>query len=150
MIDCNLYKENENIAKREVNNWRTMARNNIDIFEKVGFPVRINNIAHLRQLVDTMNENGFDSFMQELNGLTDIELNMLVVSIENSLRFQQIYFPNHEIIIPFDNMMKSLVLYTKLTKLEFSNVLEIGSGSGIFSFFISIFFVIFINIIFNK
>ncbi|MDD2448189.1 MAG: hypothetical protein PHS42_01745 [Sulfurimonas sp.] len=137
MIDCNLYRENEKIAKREVSKWQIAARYNIDIFEKTGFPVRVDNISYLRQLIDTMNENTFDSYMRELNGLSEIELKILLASLEQSMKFQQIHFPNDDIIIPFNSMMKSLTLYIKLSKIKFSTILDIGTGSGVFSFFIN-------------
>ena len=135
MIDINLYRENENIAKREVEKWQVSARHNIDNFEKTGFPVRVNNIAQLRQLLDTMSEGLFDSYMQEIEGLTKSELELLLNAIKNIIQFQYIYFPNNTPLIPFNNLMKALVLYTKLSKLEYQSVLEIGAGSGIFSFF---------------
>jgi len=137
MIDCSLYRENEKIAKREVDKWQITAKHNIDIFEKIGFPVRVDNISYLRQLIDTMNENTFDSYMRELNGLNEIELNILLTSLEQSIRFQKIHFPNDDIIIPFNSMIKSLTLYIKLSKIKFSNILDIGTGSGVFSFFIN-------------
>ena len=103
----------------------------------MGFPVRVNSIADLRQLFDTMNEGQFDYFMKEIDGLNSEEFSLLLDIINETIYFQQLNFPNSDVIIPLDNLMKCMVLYIKLQNLQFNNILEIGSGSGILSFFIS-------------
>lgn len=136
MIDINYYRAYENKAKDNLSSWIFSQKYNLDIFEKVGFPVRINNIQQSRQIFDTMQENRFTRFMNEISGFTDEELEMFIASCIKSIEFQSEFFPQDEIYIPFDSLMNTFVTFSKINafKPNCERIFEIGPGSGSFSF----------------
>jgi len=136
MLDINIYNQNEQIAIRELEKWQIRARHNLVVFNNAGFPARVNNIGELRQFYDTMNENRFDLFMNEIGGFTNEELDYFLKVCRLSIDFYKLYFPNYPIIVPLDNLMKYAVIYFRLKNLNWKSMLEIGPGSGMFSFFV--------------
>ena len=47
MLDIAIYRQNESLAKKEMDKWQIRSRHNLDPFEKVGFPVRVENNQQL-------------------------------------------------------------------------------------------------------
>lgn len=136
MIDINYYRAYENKAKDNLSSWIFSQKYNLDIFEKVGFPVRLTNIQQTRQIFDTMQENRFTKFMNEIAGLTDDELEMFIASSIKSIEFQSEFFPKKDSFIPFDSLMNTFVTFKKINAFKpyCKRIFEIGPGSGSFSF----------------
>ncbi|MGE4267711.1 MAG: hypothetical protein AB7F25_09760 [Deferribacterales bacterium] len=137
MLDINLYRENEDLHSRLLSNWREKARHSLDVFEKNGYPVRVKNISHLRQILNTMSEGIYAPIMDELGGLSDKELEILVSVAVDVLRFQRQHFDVRPLIVPFENMLKDLLLYNLIMKMPNRNILDIGPGNGLLAFYLS-------------
>ena len=73
MIDPATYRASELLAKSMSPHWRIAQTHNLDHFERAGFPVRISSVREIGPIVDSMQENRFDSYMRELDGLTDAD-----------------------------------------------------------------------------
>jgi hypothetical protein len=138
LLDVQTYRDNENIAKSTLGNWRAAQRHNLDIFEKHGFPVRLHSLPQLRQMLDTMQENRFRVYMEELGGLSDTDLKTFLRACQAVIRFQQINFQGLPIILPLSTMLAYFVIYKKIIGMRpnLSNILEIGPGCGYLSFFL--------------
>lgn len=132
MLDSAQYRLSEHIAKQRLPTWRIAQRHALEVFEKAGFPVRVESLSDLRPLIDTMQENRFDSYMRELGGLTPAHEALLVGALRDIGLFQLKYFNSREIIVPFSTVMSALAIYHKISVLKpgFRNVLELGPGCG--------------------
>ncbi|QKF83311.1 hypothetical protein [Halarcobacter ebronensis] len=137
-LDFSTYRFYENLAKMNLTNWRIQALFNLDLFEKASFPVRVKNNMELRMLIDTMQENRFESFMNELDGLTEDELEEFLHALKESYYFQVNMFPHQKPIISYDTVLHALVIKNRLEQLkpEYKTLLEIGPGCGYFSFYL--------------
>lgn len=139
MLDINYYRESENRAKTILPTWIISKKYNLDIFEKEGFPIRINNIQQTRQIFDTMQENRFDTFMQEINGFSAKDLSLFVEACIKNIKFQDNYFPTHKSFIPFNTLLSAFVISKKMQALKpnAKRILEIGPGTAGTSFYIN-------------
>lgn len=108
------------------------------VFENVGFPIHIESFAELGQLIDTMQENRFYDYQNELGGLTKHDFYQVVRICRDLVRFQKLYLPYQEPILPLSTLMSAFCLYKKLLRAcpHFKSVLEIGPGCGYLSFFL--------------
>jgi len=138
MIDINYYRLQEEMAKNSLPSWRISKKFNLEIFEKEGFPVRINNIQQLRQIFDTMQEERFEILIRELSGLDEQELSIFIEACKESILFQEIYFSNSETILPLDTLFSQFVIFKKIKAIQptAKSILEFGPGVGFFSFFL--------------
>jgi hypothetical protein len=138
MIDINYYRQYEDKAKDSLPTWVTAQKYNVDIFEKVGFPVRLANIQQTKQIFDTMQENRFEKFMDEIGGFTDDELYIFVRACIKNLEFQSNYFPKEKSFLPLDTLINSFITYKKIRAInpDIKKIFEIGPGSGGFSFYL--------------
>ena len=134
-----LYQKMEGHARTHLANWRIGQRHNLDRFEKVGFPVRIQSVAETRQLIDTMQEDRFLSYQQELGGLSQEDATMLASACARLMEFQQTTYPGFAPRPALDSLMAMLACYKKLAGLKpgFASVIEVGPGSGYLSFFLA-------------
>lgn len=139
MLDPHTYRRNERLAREQLTTWRTAAAHSLDHFEKIGFPVRIDSIAEVGQLLDTMQEGRWDTYMAELGGLTDTEHGFFVGICCDALLFQMIYLPARAPVVPLTTLLSSFVLYLKCIGVDadLRSVLEIGPGCGYLSFFLT-------------
>ena len=138
MLEPEVYRRNERLAKARLPTWRVAQTHNVDHFERVGFPVRIASIGEVGQLLDTMQENRFEKYMRELGGLTESEYALLIEVCRDAVLFQSTYLPYREPILPVSTLLSSFVLYKKFLGVDanFRSVLEIGPGCGYLSFFL--------------
>lgn len=138
MLDINYYRFAEEKAKNGLSTWLISKRYNLEIFEKEGFPTRLNNVQQLKQIFNTMQEDRFDIYMQELDGLNDDELEFFMEALKKSIEFQRIYFPKKDLILPLDTLMAFFIIFNKIYKLNpnAQSILEIGPGSGFSPFFL--------------
>jgi len=134
MLDINLYRENESIAMRDLDTWQKRSRHALDVFEKANFPVRVNNISLLRQVFSTMSEGLFEYFMKELGGLGDDELSMFLRMADRAVKFQATHFADKPQLIPFENLLKDILIFSRIKNIPHKNILEIGPGCGTFAY----------------
>lgn len=138
MLDPQMYKTNEKLAKTLIPSWRVSQAHNLDHFEKAGFPVRISSFSELCQILDTMQEKRFDKYIQELGGLSIDEFDEIIKACMRFVKFQQIYFPYLKPILPISTLLSVYVLKKKIfcANKETKSILEIGPGCGYISFFL--------------
>lgn len=138
-MDSPLYRRSETIARQFAPTWRVEQAHVPVTFGRVGFPTRVESIADLRQLVNTMQEGRFDDYMAELGGLSGIDpdLMLLVIALSDWARWFCKTFHTNTCSLPFDTMIAHLSLYTKLRAWpESASILEIGPGCGYLAFFL--------------
>ena len=111
---------------------------NLDHFERAGFPVRISTIRELGMIIDTMQENRFEKYMNELGGLTSEEYEIIVAACKDSVRFQLTFLPHRPPVLPVSTLLSAFALRKKMlgANHDFKSVLEIGPGCGYLSFFL--------------
>jgi hypothetical protein len=138
MLDVFSYRMNERLAKASLPAWQIGQTHNLDHFERVGFPVRVETLQELGPLLDTMQENRFEKYMQELGGLTPEEYALLVDASRDAVLFQLRFFPYRQPVVPASTLLSVLRLYNKIKGVneQFESVLEIGPGCGYLSFFL--------------
>ncbi|HEY4256781.1 MAG TPA: hypothetical protein VGM66_06185 [Candidatus Udaeobacter sp.] len=138
MLDSATYRVNEQLAKASLPAWQIAQTHNVDHFEKVGFPVRINSVQDLGPLLDTMQENRFEKYMTELGGLTPQEYVQVIEACRHSVLFQLNFFPGRQPVLPASTLLSVFCLYKKLRGVNpsFRSVLEIGPGCGYLSYFL--------------
>lgn len=138
MLEPSTYRRNERLAREQLTTWRTAAAHSLVHFERIGFPVRIESISEVGQLLDTMQEGRWDAYMAELGGLTASEHELFVTVCCDALLFQLTYLPMREAVVPLTTLLSSFALYRKCVGVDpgFRSVLEIGPGCGYLSFFL--------------
>ncbi|MGD0074507.1 MAG: hypothetical protein ABSD31_09210 [Candidatus Binataceae bacterium] len=138
MLDPQTYRTHEQIAKSLTPSWRISQVHNLDHFERTGFPVRLSTIRELGQIIDTMQENRFAPYMQELRGLSSSEFKLILESCKDAVVFQLTYLPHRPPVLPISTLLSMFALYNKIqgAKPGFRSVLEIGPGCGYLSFFL--------------
>ena len=136
MLDIYSYRASESLAKQNIPSWRLSQTHTVDHFERIGFPVRVATPQELVQLLDTMQENRFDAYMDEIGGLDENDLDLVIKACRDFVNFQLIYFPNSRPIVPLSTIMSTFALYDKLRNAvpNFRSVLEVGAGCGYLSF----------------
>lgn len=138
MLEPEIYRISERLAKAQLPTWRLAQTHAVDHFEKTGFPVRVSSLRELGQLLDTMQENRFDGYMRELGGLTESEYAVLIKACRDVVLFQLTYFSNRRPVLPLSTLLSGFTLYRKFLTVDanFRSVLEIGPGCGYLSFFL--------------
>jgi len=138
MLDIQSYRENEAFAKSSIDNWRISFAYDTEYWKSIGIPLRLDNIKQIRMFLDAMHEDRFDSYMTEMEGMTESELNNFLDIIKQSVLFQNQLFPNKPAILPFDTFMAAFIIFSRIMKLKpnLNNILEIGPGCGYLSFFL--------------
>jgi hypothetical protein len=138
MFQVTDYRQAESAARARVHNWRMAEAQTVDTFIRVGFPVRIDHPHEVGQLVDTMQEGRFESYMKEFNGINEVDRELLVRALVSSIQFQASQLPIRTPVAPISTMMSALGLYRKIRGFnpEVGNVLEVGPGCGYLSFFL--------------
>lgn len=138
MLDISLYRQNEGLAKNELSKWQTRSRHSLEAFEKIGFPVRVDNISQLRALLDTMSENRYTPFLEAMGGFTKEEHDFFVDTCVDSIKFNNFLFPNKKPILALNNLMQGMLFYVLINRLgNYTSLLELGCGSGFISFFMA-------------
>lgn len=137
-MDIQSYRRAETLACQSGLSWRKRAAHTPNAFLAAGFPVRVESIADLVQMVDTMQEDRFDGYMAELGGLNDADLALLIPALADFARFFALTFDSYRAPLPLDTMLGMYVAYRKLDRFMpgAKSVLEIGPGCGYMAFFI--------------
>jgi hypothetical protein len=135
-MDIGSYRLNERLANASIPSWRLKAIHGAHVFASAGFPMHIESTDELLNLLDTMQENRFDSFINELGGLDDAEQAAFVEALADYCLFFRINFPGKEALMPLSTMIAHFTLAKKLRGLGARRILEIGPGCGYLSFFL--------------
>ncbi|GFK94944.1 hypothetical protein NNJEOMEG_02792 [Fundidesulfovibrio magnetotacticus] len=132
MLEMIAYRHYESMAKAALPNWQIAQRHNLDHFEMTGFPVRIATLGETRQLLDTMQENGFEKYQDDFGGLAPLDLDMLTRLCARLVTFQLTHYPDQPPMVPVDTAMAALCAWKRLTALgtPARSILEIGPGCG--------------------
>ena len=141
MLDVNYYREQERLAKSLCPSRIMVETHNLDVFEKFGFPVRVDNFQQTYMISDSMQEHRFEAYMEELDGLSHDEFSEFKNALLEHIKFQYTAYPStshNGAYIPFDTIFSAFVIYKKITRLKpnFKTILEIGPGSGGLAFFL--------------
>lgn len=138
MLEPDTYRISERLAKAQLPTWRLAQTHAVDHFERTGFPVRVSSLGEVGQLLDTMQENRFAGYMQELGGLTASEYALLIKACRDVVLFQLTYFANRQPTLPLSTLLSAFTLYRKFLAVDgsFRSVLEIGPGCGYLPFFL--------------
>lgn len=139
MLDPAQYRREESRAKAQLPNWRLAQRHGATLFQRVGFPVRVDSLDELGMLLDTMQEGRFEAIQQELGGLTPDEETLLVAALAEAVRFQLAHFGGRAPVLPLDTVTAMLAAYRKMQALapNFRRVLEVGPGCGYLALFLA-------------
>jgi len=130
MLDIQAYRAAESQARAVLPNWRLAQRHNLDHFEKVGFPVRLNSLAETYNLLDTMQEERFQAMQNELGGLSPEEFSLVVEAATTVLRFQAAHYPGRPLFLPLDTLLSMLSIYKKITTLNPNLCCLLAVGPG--------------------
>jgi hypothetical protein len=138
MLEPATYRISERLAKTQLPTWRLAQTHHVEHFEKTGFPVRVSSLGELGQLLDTMHENRFDIFMEELGGLTESEYALLIKACRDAVLFQLTFFSKRQPIVPLSTLLSVFTLLRKFLAVDanFRSVIEIGPGCGYLPFFL--------------
>lgn len=137
-MDAASYRAAERLGARDVNSIRQTGIHRPVTFLDYGFPVRVECHEDLRSYLDVMHECRFEAMMTEMQGLHDDELNAFVDGLVSYCQFYMTTFGMREIVLPLSGMLMQYAAAQKLKGIpERARVLEIGSGSGLISFFAS-------------
>lgn len=137
-MDTASYRLAERSGARDINSVRQSMLHHPVAFAEYGFPVRVECHEDLRAYLDVMHESRFDAMMTEMDGLQDDELDELVDGLVRYCQFCLATFGTREIVLPLSGMIMQYAAAKKLKGIpERARVLEIGSGSGLISFFVS-------------
>lgn len=139
MLDPAQYRREESRAKAQLPNWRLAQRHGATLFNRVGFPVRVDSLDELGMLLDTMQEGRFEAIQQELGGLTKAEQELLAQALAEAVRFQLAHFGQRAPVLPLDTATAMLAAYRKMQALSpgFRRVLEVGPGCGYLALFLA-------------
>ena len=130
MLDFATYRHFEELAKAASPSWRLPQRHN------VVFLYNLNLLSQLRMYMDAMQEFRYDAFMNELGGFDAKDRDLFLDICQDVVDFQNTYFQGHPIILPYSSLLSAFCIYKKVAALKpnFESILEIGPGSGLFTF----------------
>lgn len=139
MLEIAEYRASERHARSVMASWLTGETHQVDHFARSGFPVRIESLHEVGQLLDTMQEGRFALFQNEMRGLTTDDHDRLCDALATAVRFQMAHLPKRRPIVPISTMISSLALFRKITgfKPDVGSVLEVGPGCGYLSYFLA-------------
>lgn len=136
-MDIAWYRRAETLAAQNVDNWRHTQAQYPETFATVRFPIRVESVADLLKIADSMQDGRFDYYQAEIGGLTPAEAHVLANALASFARFFQRTFHTRRFLLPFDTMLSAYVLSLKVGAWCAKEVLEIGPGCGYFGFFLT-------------
>lgn len=118
--------------------WRYAQAHFSQIFLTQGFPQALDSMADLATLLDTMQEDRFEPYMAELEGLSATDLAVFVNALADQARFVASTFHTESVRLPLCTMLAQFALYKKLVGFnpKFESILELGPGCGYLGFFL--------------
>lgn len=139
MIEIQDYRSSERLARSVISSWWLAESHQVDVFARIGFPVRIESVHEVGQLLDAMQEKRYERFLNELGGLSETDIQLLKQALLRSVLFQRACLPRRKPILPISTMTSALLLYRKILgfKPDIATILEVGPGCGYLSFFLA-------------
>jgi hypothetical protein len=139
MIEIQDYRLGERLARSAIPSWWIAESHQVDVFARIGFPVRLESIHEVGQLIDTMQENRYARFLKETGGLSEDDVEILLGALVRSVLFQRARLPRRKPLVPVSTMTSALLLYKKIAAVRptIGSILEIGPGCGYLSFFLA-------------
>src|ERR1043165_5203740 len=105
-MDVTQYRRAEKAARRALRSWRQGQMMRPAVFERDGFPTRIESMADLLEVIDTPQEGRFDLYMKELGGLEATrEVPGFVSALTNFARFFAATFHDPNVRLPLSTML---------------------------------------------
>ena len=138
MISADLYtiSENEALSNDGMNILQEIHRP--IVFEDTGAKTKAIHLFELMDIVDAHQDNRFNSYMEELCGFSDEELEIFLSAVNQLVSFQQYLFQIDKVIVPFDALISHFSLFLKISGFrQFERVLEVGPGCGYLSLFMN-------------
>ena len=138
MISAELYtlSENEAVSNDEMKVLQEVHRP--IVFDDTGFKTQASHLFELMDIVDSMQDTRFSSYMNELCGFSDEELDIFLSAANQLVSFQQYLFQTDKVVVPFDALISHFALFLKISGFRhFERVLEVGPGCGYLSLFLN-------------
>jgi len=140
MLDIEQYRMSESLARQDRRIWQQAKAHRLDVFEGAGFPVRVNSIAELDQIVGSMHSNDRYALLHdEIAGFDEADLRLFIAVLADFYAFYATMFPRPAVTLPLAEMIAHLAIYKMIRAYNprFRSVLEIGPGNGLLSFFMA-------------
>ncbi len=139
MIEIQDYRSSERHARSIISSWWIAESHQVDVFARIGFPVRIESVHEVGQLLDAMQERRYERFLNELGGLSETDILLLKQALLRCMLFQRACLPKRKPILPISAMTSALLLFRKVLgfKPDIASILEVGPGCGYLSFFLA-------------
>lgn len=136
-MDAANYRRAETLARQVMSTWRLGQAHHPAAFEQAGFPLRVESAADLFQLLDTMQEQRFRPYQEEMGGLSEPEVGEFAGALAAHAEFVGRAFHASRAPLPLATMLAHYALATKIKGWPtHRDVLEIGPGCGYLSFFL--------------
>lgn len=136
-MDIAYYRCCERLARSGCSDYRVAGAFVPPAFVETGFPTRIESIADLTYLVDSMQGNRFEAYQTENGGFCDDEVGLLIEALRRFWSISRGHISPASCIVPLSSMTTHLVNYRKIARLPGrKSILEIGPGCGFNSFFV--------------
>ena len=138
MISAELYTLSENEAVSNDGMKVLQEVHRPIVFDGTGFKTQASHLFELMDIVDSMQDNRFSSYMNELCGFSDEELDIFLSAANQLVSFQQYLFQTDKVVVPFDALISHFALFLKISGFRhFERVLEVGPGCGYLSLFLN-------------
>ena len=105
MFSINEYRDSEKHHLSSIDSYVFSSMHNLDLFQSMGFPVRIERLRNLSLIIDSMQQNRFDRYMKELNGLHQNEFHLIVSALTKFAKLQSINFGDWECRLPITTFL---------------------------------------------
>lgn len=138
-MDIATYNQMEVLAQARLSSWRFQQIFSPVLFERVGFPARIEHIGQIRGLLAGMHRlSRIKLLVAEIGGLRDDDLPVIADALGAYLQWYRTWFSDESVPIPLADLMAQFVSFTRLRGIaERRHVLEVGPGYGLMSLFVS-------------
>lgn len=136
-MDIASYRLSEALGRRAIRSIGQSAIHVPEAFDQATFPLRAECHEDLAAYFDAMPPERFDSFMREMDGLGEAEVEEFSSGLVEFAKFFVANFNANRIPLPLSEMIAHYCAFRKLRSVpERSCVLEIGPGSGHLPFFL--------------
>jgi hypothetical protein len=92
-----------------MHSWRFAEMHKVTFNDGDSFPSQIETVNDLAPILDTMQENRFEKFMEELGGLSDEDLDLFLGALVQSFIFQKTYMPGVRPRLPITTLFASFI-----------------------------------------
>src|SRR5271163_5024847 len=111
-MDIAHYRRAEALARHVSPSWRHEQAQRPTAFAADGFPIRVESTADLLQITDSMHEARFQAYQEELGGLDEDDVDLLVSALADYAAFAAATFHTDRVALPLSPMMAHLALHS--------------------------------------